>query len=1007
MTRGLIVALNFLLAEMSAVMAAPDFKRDIWPILERSCIDCHGPDKQKGGFRLDVRDIALKGGDSGKIAITPHDPDGSHLFQLVSSADPDRRMPPKRSDKPTLAPWEVKALRDWIAAGPNWPDGIGTQPAVKTKTWALSPLHRPTVPTHETNPIDAFIRAGLEEAGLQFSPSADRRTLIRRLSYNLTGLPPTPDELVSFLTDKSPRAYRNLIDRLLASPRHGEHWARHWLDVAHYADTHGNDHDHARTNAWPYRDWVIRAFNDDKPYDRFVREQIAGDALYPDDPQATVALGFLAAGPWDETLMVGITKDTLDHRMAQNLDRDDYVATVMGSFQSLTVQCARCHDHKFDPVTQKEYYQLQAVFSGIDRVDRTFDPNPEIHVQRQVISAKLKSIRERHPAVLKSITASAVKQQIDQLREKVERRNRIWKPIEIVSLASANGAGTRFERLDDNSWLTTGEVPKQDTYIITAQIPDQDVRAFRLETLADPSLPGNGPGRYPSGNFHFTELKASAHAAIGSTKGAERLKFSRAIASHSQDERMTADKTLDGIATTHWSVHPLYGKDHEAVFELTTPLGHKGGSTVIFRFEFKGHERHLIGRLRLSYATGEDPLELRPPEPYEVAKILAKPTPTDDELQTLALREMERQIENELLKLPEPQLVYAVHNEFKAGKTFIPAPKPRPIHVLVRGEIDRPAGLVEPATLACLPGMDSDLKIADPEVERNRRAALARWITEPRNVLTWRSIVNRIWHYHFGQGLSRSPNDFGNMGDAPSHPELLDWLAVWFRDEAKGSFKDLHRLILTSKTYQQTVVHNPVASDKDPNNRLLWRMNRTRLTGEQLRDSMLQLAGRLDLTMGGPAVLHFNHQDAKTFFPPGGQPAFIDYANFDPDNAANNRRSIYRFVFRTLPDPLMKALDVPDGDQWVPRRSESTTAVQAFALLNNPFVIRMAEDIAKRITKTTGDHVESQVEDAFRLILLRESRPHELAKFTAYVREHGLANAVHLLLNINEFVYLD
>ena len=274
-------------------------------------------------------------------------------------------------------------------------------------------------------------------------------------------------------------------------------------------------------------------------------------------------------------------------------------------------------------------------------------------------------------------------------------------------------------------------------------------------------------------------------------------------------------------------------------------------------------------------------------------------------------------------------------------------------------------------------------------------------------MLTWRSIVNRIWHYHFGQGLSRSPNDFGNMGDAPSHPELLDWLAVWFRDEAKGSFKDLHRLILTSKTYQQTVVHNPVASDKDPNNRLLWRMNRTRLTGEQLRDSMLQLAGRLDLTMGGPAVLHFNHQDAKTFFPPGGQPAFIDYANFDPDNAANNRRSIYRFVFRTLPDPLMKALDVPDGDQWVPRRSESTTAVQAFALLNNPFVIRMAEDIAKRITKTTGDHVESQVEDAFRLILLRESRPHELAKFTAYVREHGLANAVHLLLNINEFVYLD
>ena len=373
--------------------------------------------------------------------------------------------------------------------------------------------------------------------------------------------------------------------------------------------------------------------------------------------------------------------------------------------------------------------------------------------------------------------------------------------------------------------------------------------------------------------------------------------------------------------------------------------------------------------------------------------------------QDLALAVLKAENQRALAALPAPQFVYAVTRDFPPdGDNFKPSPQPRPIHLLARGELNKPGELIAPGTLGCVPGMPRELAIADATDESARRAALARWLTDEHNALTWRSIVNRVWASHFGRGLCDTPNDFGKMGGTPSHPELLDWLAVWFRDEAHGSFKALHRLIVTSETWKQTTLANQgTASDAD--NRLLWRQNRPRLTGEEVRDTILAMSGQLDLTRRGPPAVQFISRGDATFMP-GGNPPFVNYEHFDPDSPAAHRRAIYRFLFRTVPDPFMDALDCPDGGAFTPVRSVSTTAVQAFAMLNNAFLIRQCEHVAARLAKNAG-MPEMQAQSAFQLILLRAARDDERAKFSAYIQHHGLANACQLLLNSNEFLYLD
>src|SRR5437867_1711595 len=676
--------------------------------------------------------------------------------------------------------------------------------------WAFRPLKRPLIPesrfSHPAplNPIDAFIHAKLGEQGLTASPEADKRTLLRRVYFDLIGLPPTPEEMDDFLAESSPNAYEHAVDRLLASPRYGERWARHWMDAAHFAETHGHDQDRIRTNAWPYRDYLIASFNTDKPYRRFVQEQVAGDVLFPDDPQAVVALGFIAAGPWDESSLRDIREDTIDRQIGRYLDRDDMVTTVMQTFTSTTVQCARCHDHKFDPIPQRDYYALQSVFAGVDRANRVYDPEPAVHRRRQALLRLRKRVeRGERDLVLAAET---------QLELAVWERGRAerqveWTVVEPRTFVSAGGA--TLTRQADGSLLAAGSRPERDTYTITATVPLTTLTAVRLELLTDPSLPKTGPGRQDNGNLHLSEFQVLLFEP-GATQ-------SRALplVSPSADFNETGwaiEHALDRNEKTAWGIHPAEGEPHRAVFQLNQPIAVPAGATLAFVLKQLHGEGHLIGRPRLSVT------DVQPPErarvlPADIERILATPASqrSDDQRVALAAFHLKEKISAELAALPKPSLVYAAANDFEPDGGLKPAGAPRPVQLLRRGDINKPLEPAPPGALSFVSALPARFDLADADDEGARRAALAQWLAHVDNPLTWRSAVNRVWHHHFGRGLVDTPNDFGKMGGKPSHPELLDWLAVWFRDDARGSMKQLHRLIVTSATYRQS--SNPVGAD--------------------------------------------------------------------------------------------------------------------------------------------------------------------------------------------------
>ena len=737
-------------ASLSAHAAPVDFSRDVLPVLAAKCFECHGPDaaERKAKLRLDERASAFGEQRPGERVIVPGNPDASLLVQRVLHADPEERMPPAEFPK-QLTDAERDMLRQWVAEGAAW-EGH----------WAFEPLDNPEPPAVQNtawvrNPVDAFVLAALEARGMSPAPEADRRTLMRRVYFDLIGLPPTPEEVAAFVDDPSPDAYEHLVDRLLASPRHGERWARHWLDVAHYGETHGYDKDKRRPNAWPYRDYVIQSLNADKPYGRFVEEQIAGDVLYPEDPQATVATGFVAAGPWDFVGHVELREGTVDKDITRTLDRDDMVANVMNTFTSLTVHCARCHDHKFDPIKQTDYYALQAVFAGVDRADRPYGPQ--------------------------------------------------------------------------------------------------------------------------AGNWRKRE---ALHA-----------------------ERARLEKE-------------------------------------------------------------------------------AKPT---------------KVIDTVLAMLPAPPMVYAAAPEFKPEGSFAPPGAAREIFVLARGEVKSPTDRAWPGAVSCVPGLDADFGLREGYAEGEARAALAGWIAREDNPLTWRSIVNRVWHHHFGKGLVDTPNDFGRMGSPPTHPELLDWLAGDFLKQGQ-SLKALHRTIVTSATYRQSSISDQDYTAQDGSNQYLWRMERRALDAEALRDSVLAISGKLDLTMGGPPFDTFAFEDDHS-------PRYL-YAQLDPSDARAFRRSIYRSIVRSVPDPWMTTLDCADPSQSVPVRNQTITALQALALYNNPMVTRQAAYLAERVAQESPT-MDGHLARAWELAVGRAPKVEELQTITAYAQQHGLAAACRVILNTNEFLFVD
>jgi hypothetical protein len=894
-------------------------------------------------------------------------------------------------------------------------------PAAKPH-WAYEPLVRRAVPQCSDpafsqwarNPVDAFVLAKLWENRLAPSPQAEPRALLRRIYFDLIGLPPTPEEMDEFLKQFAARpqaAVERVADRLLASPHYGEHWARHWLDVAHFAESHGHDQDRPRPNAWPYRDYVIRSFNDDKPYGRFVREQIAGDVLYPDDPWAATALGFLSAGPWDESSLMCIVDDTMDKKNAQVLDRDDMLVTAMTTFASSTVQCARCHDHKFDPISQADYYSLQADFAGVDRAERPYDPDPNVHARRHGLLARKKLLESDVAA--NELRSAETERRVAEWEKQFRNHANVWTTLEPSSFASANG--TKAEVQPDGSLLCIGAAPEKDTYFITARIQSAPITAVRLEVMTDPSLPKQGPGRQDNGNLHLSEFRAFL---LPDQPGLPPipLKIKRASADFNQDG-WRIEHALDGKKETAWGIYPEVGKSHAAVFELEQPLPASRGTTLLFSLAQLHGGRHLIGRPRLSATSSANPGNIRP-QPSEIAAILAiEPAKrTDGQRTQLARHFLLQRVEEDLAALPPPKMVYAVASEFKPSNNFKPALKPRPVNVLQRGDIQKPLQSAEPGTLRFIGELDGRFHLSNPDDEGNRRAALADWLSDPKNVLVWRSIVNRIWHYHFGRGIVDTPNDFGKMGSPPSHPELLDWLAMEFRDSG-GSFKRLHKLIVMSATYQQSSSiadcqlpsadshngHRQSAMDdrqlKDADNRLLWRMNSRRLEAECIRDTILQINARLDRTMGGPSVKQFIQTPGIHVTPN------VDYAHFSVDDPANYRRCIYRFIFRTLPDPFLEAMDCPDASQQAAVRSSSITALQALSLLNNPFIARQYERLAARLEKEEKT-CSGRVRLLYSLALGREARDPEITMLVQHAERFGLASACRVVLNSNEFLFV-
>ena len=1002
---------------------APDFSRDVRPILSQHCFKCHGPDDKtrKGGLRLDLRDSATKEAKSGAVALVPGQPDKSELVARIFSTDEDELMPPP-SVKRTLTPEQKDTLRRWVAAGAeyqqHWAFVKPKQakvPDVRAQLSVLSAQSKQHVQSEKlstehwalsTNPIDAFILKRLLEANLAPSPEADPATLCRRIYLDLVGIPPTPQEQDDFLKSairNRQSAIETLADRLLASPRYGERWARKWLDLARYADTNGYEKDRPRT-IWPYRDWVINALNADKPFDQFTVEQIAGDMLPGSTLDQKIATGFHRNTMLNEE--GGI--DPNEFRFHAMTDR---VATTGATWLGLTLGCAQCHTHKFDPLTHREYFQLMAFMNNADEPDINL-PQADTEEQQKkntALAAKLlaelpeKWAAKHAPKPVENSEAQPQASSPDStptpkptLDEKFaawlarERARTVqWQPLRPAS-AKSNMPLLTIE--PDASVFRSGDISKSDTYELHFRDVPAGVTAIRLEALPDPRLPAHGPGMAfyegPKGDFFIAEFTLHADG--------QPVKFSGATESYSKNTfgstPTTAALMLDGDPQTGWSTAGRMGERHTAVLTLRSPAAaiSSGGDWTV-KLAMGRHYACSLGRFRISITTDARPAVARD-LPSETESLLALP----DEKLTAAQRVRLR--EEFLLSLPELKdeasrirtLRKPVQPPATLGFRERPPENPRPTFIHNRGEYLQPTEPVTPSVPAFLNPIAGNAK---PD-----RLALARWLVSPENPLTSRVIVNRQWAAFFGRGIVKTTEDFGYQGEVPTHPELLDWLAVEFVKQS-WSLKKLHRLIVTSATYRQSSVLSaqksvlsipksgagdqkqgtasgvPLSTEHwalstDPDARLLSRFPRTRLDAEIIRDAALASGGLLVEKIGGPSVR-----------PP--QPEGVTEAAYGggwtPSTGPDRwRRSLYTFSKRTAPFALYNTFDGPTGEACIPRRDVSNTPLQALTLLNDIVFTEAAQSFGKILAGRNASDAE-KLDEAFRRIVCRKPADDERA----------------------------
>jgi hypothetical protein len=912
----LTTCLVLLAAAAPAWTAPPSFEREVGPLLRERCLKCHSGGRPRGDLDLTSQAGLRAGGDSGPV-VQPGKAADSLLFQHVR----DGKMPPKQP----LSAAEVELLRRWIDAGVTW-DGPNLSPPGKAEVrragadwWSLQPVRRPPLPRVARSdwcrtPIDAFVLARLEASGLAPAPEADRRTLLRRLTLDLTGLLPTPEEIDAFAADRAAGAYERVVDRLLASPAYGERWGRHWLDVVRFAESHGYEQNTLRPSAWPYRDYVIRAFNRDVPYPQFVREQLAGDAA-GGDLLSEAATGFLVGGPHD--LVVNATVE--GKRQQRMDDLFDMVSTTGTTFLGLTVGCARCHDHKFDPITQRDFYGLQAVFAGVEHGERP--------------SGVADASRRRE--------AAALRDELTRLERECDRHG----PPAAGPGATAKRPPVSPERNVERFAPLTARFVR---FTVTATTDGTEPCVDELEVygpggLSNLALASAGARPSASSVYEGSPLHKVEHVNDGRL-GNGRSWISRERGAGWVQVELPKACVIDRV---------VWGRDRERKY--------RDRLAREYRVEVSADGTHwkAVAGSWDRLAPGED----GPPPPAALARLLAR----------------RKDLGARVAELEQPQMVYC--GQFR---------EPEPTYVLKRGDPMQKLDEVGPAGVAAV---RPAFALKANATERERRLALADWVASADNPLTARVLVNRVWHWHFGQGLVRTPSDFGSNGDRPSHPELLDWLAHDFMDGG-WRLKRLHRLIVLSAAYRQSSEANPKAQAVDAGNRLLWRHTPRRLEAEAIRDTMLQVSGALDRRMGGPGYHLWDYSGYVIVFKPKADPG--------PEAL---RRMVYQFKPRLQQDGTFGAFDCPDATATAPRRNVSTTALQALNLLNDPFVHGQAQRFAGRLHCEAGDDPAAQVHRAFRLAFEREPSATEAEASLRLVREHGLAVLCRVLFNANEFVF--
>ena len=967
----------------SASSGKVDFARDILPIFEKSCYSCHGPKQQMRRLRLDSKKRAFAGGQSGKV-IYPYKASESPLYRRVAGIGDEARMP--MGGEP-LDQEQIALIRAWIDQGANWPDEVGTEGAEIQKHWAYVPPNRPPLPkvSHPdwaANPIDHFVLARLEKEGLSPSPEAERVTLLRRLSLDLIGLPPTIQEVDAFLKDSRENAYEIQVERLLSSPHYGERWGQHWLDAARYADSNGYEKDLQR-QVWFYRDWVIEALNRDLPYNQFIIEQLAGDLLPNATQDQIVATGFLRNSMINEEGGV----DPEQFRMEAMFDRMDAIGK---SILGITIQCAQCHDHKYDPLTQEEYYRMFAFLNNSHEPKITVY-TPEEQMKRAELLRRIGEIEAnlRHGR-------PDWRQQMAKWEEGVKDDQPEWIVLR-PEVEDISTGGQKYLPLNDGSLLAQGYAPTGHRVKMTVKADVQDIRAFRLELLNDADLPLGGPGRSIKGTGALTEFEVEVAPANAPDK-VTKVKIAKATADISLPEATLEapffDKKSKGRVTgriqfaidnnddTAWGIDAgpgLRNQPRKAVFTVETPIANPTGTILTFYLSQKHgggnpnyNQNHNLGRIRLSMTTAAG--AVADPLPKSVRDILSIPrdqrTPSQNETVFRYWRTTVPEWEEENTRIAG---LWRQHPEGSTQLVLQARKDARKTHVLTRGDFLKPGKPVGPGVPAFLQPM--------PEGAPLTRVGFAKWLVDRNSPTTTRTLVNRVWQTYFGIGLVSTSEDLGKQSEPPSHPELLDWLAVEFMERG-WSLKAMHRLIVTSATYRQSSRVTPDLYTRDPYNRLLARGPRFRVEAEIVRDIALAASGLLNPKIGGPSV-----------YPPAPEFLFVPPASFgekiwrEEKGEERYRRAIYTFRYRSVPYPVLQTFDAPNGDVSCVRRLRSNTPLQALTTLNEPLFVESARALALRTLREGGETDAQRLTYAFRRCLARKPNPQEAAELLSLLNK--------------------